>query len=276
MLKAQYNKMPLDSFHYWHENYYYSNSSQGLSSCEYLYKYLKDTVISNLTYKKVGIKNNDCKSGLNQTYAPSLAFLREDTVLKKVLILNNNYQEKILYNFNKNIGDTAKLYNLGNPTYNLTYTITAKDSSILHDGIYHLRYVLSDGLGGWFEVREGVGGAYGFLTPYAVGLGFGIHLMCTGTSSATSGLIYGSVGCSDIIAGIVNKNMIEENSIKFFPNPTSSILTISSNQLGLEKTTLEFVNNLGQMVLVIPFSKQIDVSYLETGFYFVNIKPIAS
>lgn len=62
------------------------------------------------------------------------------------------------------------------------------------------------------------------------------------------------------------------NNISLFPNPTSSILNINDEHNQFQKATIEIKNYLGQIVLSIPFSNQINISFLSNGIYFLTIK----
>jgi hypothetical protein len=65
-----------------------------------------------------------------------------------------------------------------------------------------------------------------------------------------------------------NKNAL----LKFFPNPTNSILNITDEQNQFQNSNIDIKNALGQTVLSFPFRPEIDVSQLSTGVYFLQIK----
>ena len=62
-----------------------------------------------------------------------------------------------------------------------------------------------------------------------------------------------------------------QNSIKLFPNPTTSILNIIDKQNQFQNATIEIKNYLGQVVLNQAYSHTIDVSKLATGIYTLKI-----
>jgi sugar lactone lactonase YvrE len=62
------------------------------------------------------------------------------------------------------------------------------------------------------------------------------------------------------------------NNINIYPNPTSSILNIFSEQNKFANSQIEITNYLGQAVLKTEFKNQIDVSTFPNGFYFLNIQ----
>ncbi len=60
--------------------------------------------------------------------------------------------------------------------------------------------------------------------------------------------------------------------LSIFPNPTSSALTITDEQNQFQNSSIQIKNTLGQTVLSIPFQKEMDVSQLSNGIYFLQIK----
>jgi hypothetical protein len=91
--------------------------------------------------------------------------LRQDTVLKRIIQLDNT-QEKILYNFSKNIGDTALLTSFGFGASSLTYTLLSKDSVLINDGFYHKRYKFYPNPNDYVTVIEGIGSTAGLFSPW--------------------------------------------------------------------------------------------------------------
>lgn len=64
----------------------------------------------------------------------------------------------------------------------------------------------------------------------------------------------------------------KNNKLSIYPNPTTSILTISSSNISQINSEIEIVNSIGQTVLLQSYSKSIDVSMLSKGLY--NLKVI--
>ncbi|MFN8117557.1 MAG: T9SS type A sorting domain-containing protein [Bacteroidia bacterium] len=62
-----------------------------------------------------------------------------------------------------------------------------------------------------------------------------------------------------------------ENSFEIYPNPTNSILTIRDKNQQLQNATIEIKNTLGQIVYFDAYSRQIDVSHLPAGIYFITL-----
>ena len=76
----------------------------------------------------------------------------------------------------------------------------------------------------------------------------------------------------DIAVDVSLKESTSNRSFNFYPNPVSSILNITDEQNELQYATIEIKNALGQTILSAGFQKEIDVSLLESGIYFVQIK----
>lgn len=83
---------------------------------------------------------------------------------------------------------------------------------------------------------------------------------------------YQTVSLKSFILNSVKDNMNELSDLKIYPNPTTSVLNITNEQVLLQKATIIITNTLGQALLSFPFSNQIDVSTLSFGVYFIKIK----
>ncbi len=89
-------------------------------------------------------------------------------------------------------------------------------------------------------------------------------------------LNYQNIGSSqsDFVMNITTDVVVKEEKlpiIKLYPNPSSSSLHISDEQNDLSNSTIEITNNIGQIILQMPFSRSIDVSTLPEGCYFITI-----
>jgi hypothetical protein len=75
--------------------------------------------------------------------------------------------------------------------------------------------------------------------------------------------------CTSSFVGIAELRAGE--TLKIYPNPTSSTLNIEGEQSQLQNTIIKITNNLGQVVIQNSFTNQIDVSFLPVGYYFICI-----
>lgn len=73
----------------------------------------------------------------------------------------------------------------------------------------------------------------------------------------------------------VSVNSVSEiksiNTFLIYPNPTTSILTISSSNATGTNSEIEVVSTLGQTVLMQSYSKSVDVSMLSKGLYTLKV-----
>ncbi|MGZ4044437.1 MAG: hypothetical protein ACXVO9_14635, partial [Bacteroidia bacterium] len=137
---SQYKKFSLNNMAYWREQFVESVPG-GMNMQEYQYGIKNDTIINFKPYNQVYVSyigplfQQGNGSG---PYFPNLSFIRQDTILRKIFILNSQNQEFVLFNFNKNIGDTLNVYDIVSGIKTLTVSI--RDSLILSDGLYHTRF----------------------------------------------------------------------------------------------------------------------------------------
>lgn len=265
IVEAQYRKMPLDTNHYW-QQLYSSNVSPNPYSCYLKLKVLKDSVVNGKTYQFIKSLNNLCSP-----YYGSSGLVRQDTVLKRIIQLINN-QEKILYNFNKNIGDTALLTAFGGTP--LIYTLQSKDSLLSNDGLYHKRYKFYPNGFGFVTVIEGIGSTDGLLSPW-VPFETGYLLECVARSHPSFTTIYSSSGLGTSCPIDVGLPLYREikKTLSIFPNPSSSVINISIGNIIAE--SLEIKNTLGQTILRVNNVNQeitkVNISDFVQGVYFVKV-----
>lgn len=76
--------------------------------------------------------------------------------------------------------------------------------------------------------------------------------------------------CQIFAVGIRENSLLKD--IRIYPNPTASLLNIFDEQNELQGSNIEIADCLGQIVISISFSNQIDLSHLEAGMYFLTIQ----
>ena len=74
----------------------------------------------------------------------------------------------------------------------------------------------------------------------------------------------------------IPKNTYSSNGISIYPNPANLILNISDEQNQLQNSIITIINTLGETVLVLPFSHQINISSLAQGLYYLTLQDGAS
>ncbi len=271
MTNAQYIKMPFDTNHCWKQSWYayFTYPVTANYNSTYQLKVVKDTIINNKTYcilKRTTTSYYSSNGGYMASGA-DVFYLRQDTILKRVIILSSS-QEYILYNFNKTVGDTAKLFSAGTVS---TFTLTYKDSVLLNDGNYHKRY--NFGGTGAGNTIEGVGSTLGLVTPYQVGYGNGHQLICMAKIVPSIQTIYSQSGNSSscLLVTDINKKIFVKDEMKIYPNPTNSILNIES--IG-SATHLKITNFLGEVIYstnILSQKLQLNINDFRNGIYFLQI-----
>ena len=78
---------------------------------------------------------------------------------------------------------------------------------------------------------------------------------------------YPFINCA---TGLVENNT--ELNVKISPNPTNSIINITDEQNQFKNSSITIADHLGQIVLTVPFSNQIDIGSLTSGMYFLILQ----
>jgi hypothetical protein len=266
--QAQYRKLPLDTKHFWQQQVSINMFPQPYTTCNYRLKVLKDSIVNGKKFKHIIESNAGCNPGYPPYLLTVNKLIREDTVLKIVTVLDNG-QEKIIYNFNKNVGDTVTLFGLNQVV--ATTTVLVKDSILCSDGFYHKRFMFANSS---ITHIEGIGSTDG-LIPSLAAFEFNQQLNCLAALEPTFSTIYsiGGLGtyCS-LTVGLQNQTNLK-NSIAVFPNPSTNVLNIRiENEI---PESIELKNILGQTVFVTNAIKgnltTINTNDLPQGMYFINI-----
>ncbi len=237
-----------------------------------------DTLINNMTYKKLEIPYVLVK--LDEGYCsntPTPGYkgaIREDTTLRKVFYIpNDSSAEEVLYDFNLSIGDTVKGLMVF-PSYENddAYIINAIDS-ILIDGNYHKRWKvgLKSHSNGISNIIEGVGLVEGFIAPIipnkiAYDAPSSI-IMCV---SKNNKIIYSASSNNCAIITSINKRELSLSDVNIYPNPFNTSVDLNSEQLIY---SLQLFNIKGQKIKEAKINAktyqwELDV---EAGVYFIKL-----
>lgn len=224
----------------------------------YSYYYINDSIIGTNAYKVFN----------------SGALVREDTIAGKIFIIDpTSDSEKVMMNYNLNIGDTFK-YNA------FEHVVTGIDSTTIDSisyRVWHFQPV--DGIAeNPYDVIEGIGCAGGptfMLNPaYFEG---GPFVYCFSTKGTNPPLIPGvdyldnSTSCYKFTHLYVG-NIQTRSACKIFPNPANDQLTIQTNNSRPYTITLN--NIMGQTIKTFQSNKlqeTIDVSRLPAGLYYLSV-----
>jgi hypothetical protein len=97
------------------------------------------------------------------------------------------------------------------------------------------------------------------MDPYGVLSSFTSTYSC---ASITFSLVNCAVGISE--------PHFSGHKVRLYPNPGSGILNIDVENADFENGQIEITNALGQIAFNLPYSRSIDISELEKGFYTVK------
>jgi len=190
------------------------------------------------------------------------AFLREDTIAKKVFIYNEicSPHDQLLYDFSLLPGDT-----LNSEFHSDTFVLDTIIDTVLLNGQIRKMFCFDPGCNTYYI--ESVGGWQGLTYPLAIGLGFGGHLLCVNENNEN---IWGySCGYSFVIVENYTKN-----DFYVFPNPTSGIIEIKVETGLMPAATFHLYNSFGQIILsteLVSNSLKLNLSSLKPGGYYYSI-----
>lgn len=234
-----------------------------------------DTIINGYTFKKLVSSFVPLNIfPLEISTKVTLCLMREDTIERKVYMVNNNDfvfpcfdgQEVCIWDFGLSVGDTIRdcAYNILDP-----YDITGRNYSLL-DSILYLKNQL--GLESKHFYTIGVKPAQcNDPAPSVISYveGFGTE---DGPIIAFYGIILknyceGTMEQCNIISS--TKDDFESSNFqpKIFPNPSWDRITI---QTDYEVKNIEIINHTGQVVHTGE-TKDVDISILASGMYYVKV-----
>lgn len=226
-----------------------------------------DTVINSITYKKVSAANSTGyptnPGGI--PYGPSsfcFAY-RNDVPNKKVYIYTNisgQYKDTLWYDFDLTIGDTLKKTYSINSNDDSRTVLTAIDS-VLICNVYYKRFQF--GCGGWRDL--------GLIE----GFGFEDNFIQTGYLFCPFEPVY--IYHTDFSCSLtaVNEPTAFIHQLQIFPNPALNTLQINDpKQNTILPLNYSIMDCLGKVIITgtIETNKNIDVSKLKTGLYFIVIQ----
>ena len=245
---------------------------------DYQIRYYKDTVINSKTYnlyapfgRTFGFEY--CASFIKR------GFLRQDTLAKKVFILDSAFVERPLYDFSKGLNDTLQSYNIVLRA-NMTLTVMNVATATLSNGTYHKALWVSNNN----CFIEGVGSVFGGLYGNNQAIfsnNLTEQLMCFGRITPFFELLEGITTqqyiCSLVPAkvGINELKNIKLDGIKIYPNPVTERLTIDFGGANFDYLSVNIYTTLGECVILKNISASqntVDLSLLTKGIYYLNLQ----
>lgn len=246
---------------YWDTGYYNHDNNLWPTEPEKRYVLGSDINVNGTIYKQieihsiVGVENPSYTAApfyVESNYTISNKYIREDIAEKKVYIWgdifdNGVYQEYLLYDFNLEVGDT-----LINPYSDEDNWIV--DHIYINNGIK--AYDLNNGM---YSYIEGVGGSAGIISQFIPQFEYYELLLCHGNYNT-------AVNNCEAVASI-NNNLIN-NNINIYPNPATKTIFLDVDS----KVNFVIYSLDGKAILKGDVKNKIDISDLNTGFYFLKLK----
>ncbi len=235
-----------------------------------IFKIDKDTVISGKSCKRI-MKSTDSSSNAIYSFA---YYMYEDTLTKKIYTLDNNFNQKLYFDFSVNTGDTLVLYC---PYHSLvscdTFYVNQTDTFNI-GGLYRKRVSTIFKIAGisiqaddWYEGIGTLKGLhYGGYPPYTGQL---MKLLCFKNNNLLIFENTGSYNCYYTNVGI-NETEIQQYSV--YPNPVSDNLYIKSSQN--KDFYLQIFDIDGRLVFnqnLIEQNNTVSISNFNRGIYYVVI-----
>jgi hypothetical protein len=249
--------------------------------------YVQDSIINGIAYKMLGEYSvhgtNPIFSNPNGQYY----FLREDN--KRVYAFYNYHgmplDEYMLYDFNLQIGDSIELPDIyiGNQIPALKLKVINKDSINTQNGYRNsitLKYICpqffnpdyyytfnNDSTITWIE---GMGSHMGLLynTIQEETQGFEVFIDNSYLCFQLNDSIYYGGPCYYYTT---DRDNTKPSNISIYPNPTDNNINLQLPQ-NLTKGFIQLYNATGGLVGTYPISKQIDVSALPNGIYYLRLQ----
>ena len=237
---------------------------------DYQYTIGGDTTIGMNDYKIINRSGYFYDGNLAPHYFFEYAgALRQNIDTKTVFFIEENTtQEKLLYDFNLNNGDTLGIaYN--NPE---EYIFVSSIDSVLIGDQYRKRFNLENSGTGAQEIIEGIGSSAGLIEPLFQ-FEDNYILRCFNLNDS---LYYPNYGIFCDLITKVNELQKNTGQLKIIPNPASKSSAIKIKGINVKKGKIQIFNCKGQMVynfdVIDKTSIQININDLSPGFYFCILK----
>lgn len=216
------------------------------------YKYFieGDSTYNSQVYHKFYISDDSLMT--NRSF---YGLFRYDTLLKKAYAIHHlSHTENLLYDFSIQLGDTTTVFPIGEPPNaagtSIRVKVIAVDSTNLNGQLY--RRLKLDGVDDFTNMEEywieGIGSTFGILSPGLTGKTYlDVYYPFLVCYEKDGLLIYDHpnvAGCFVQHVGL-EENLHDPSSLKVFPNPAQTELTITNDVL---IHSIEILNLQGQLL----------------------------
>ena len=236
-----------------------------------------DTIIEDLTYKRVYVQYDDSIADFNN--ARYFAAIREDTATGKIYFSRGNEQEYLLYDFSVNVGDTVSFYSLWGGGLRERKQVVKSIDSILIDDNYRKKinfksWITTGGGESWIEGIGSINGLF-FAGDFDMADGMNVTiLLCVHVEERLiyqpeDADFYEKYNC--YIQNYTNIDEHKKGTIEIYPTIVDDILYIETDKNN-EEFEYKIINIQGQIISNgLCTSNVINVANLNKGFYLIVI-----
>lgn len=233
-----------------------------------IFKVDVDTIINGKSCKKI-VSTLDSSSTASFIF---ICYMHEDTVTKKIYTLDNQYNHKLYFDFNAQVGDSLFIPSMMSGFASCDTFIVAQVGNETYGGISRKKITLDflSGTNIFHDVDvwiEGIGSMHGLifgtLSPLFVGSQY--KLLCMSNNDQ---LIYQNPNLSYCYYSNVGIETVDKQDVLLYPNPVSDVLNICN--LENKKAQMQVFDSFGCLVLQQNLSEannQISLSNLKAGMY---------
>ena len=240
-------------------------------SAVYQYYYTNDTVIGPYIYHKV-MKSGGIVGGCY--YGTAFGYqgaIREDSSGRKVLIiLPNQTNEFVLYDFTLNIGDTLKTVQ-DSLFYTNACIVVSYIDSILVGSTYRKQWNFNSTCVFPYPIIEGIGSLGGLIDPLGV-FENGALLICYNDTGVYFDNPYGGsqFGCNTVYQGV--NEITSAVNVHLSPIPVSNYLKIEFNTSKFQHVQIIVTDACGRKIMqqAISDGEEMNVAEIPCGVYFLN------
>jgi hypothetical protein len=239
-------------------------SPMGEFKSTHFFKFEDDTIIHDTLFYKIF----ESYDSTNSSWFFTEQFISENA--SKIFLRNIYGINRILYDFNLNVGDTITQLNMFDQE--MDWKLNTIDSIFL-EKTWHKRLVFGIlGCGGcpndiWIE---GIGSLYGVTTPGNVVADFSTTLLCVKNETE---YIYTNPEFNScyLTTGIIEHSNDKTNIV--FPNPFENYIKVNSD---VNELAFSVINIMGQIVSSgdLQSNSFINLSHLDKGLYILRLKSL--
>ncbi len=228
-----------------------------------IYKIDGDSTVNSKSYQKLWASFDSLSTWSYQ------GLVREEG--KKVYFIPADRSEGLLYDFDLEIGDTARVVNLNFD--NIPVQIIDKDTITLF-GKQRVRWHISHESYYAEYWIEGIGSSNGPIhTKFYYNMNCPTwELLCLHQNDSLLYMLNSQIGCYQSNVGM--EEIEAQNSIDFWPNPVKKGNAVRVD-FGFEPNQVEMINSSGKVVYVAAEltqnSLQIETNSLATGLYLIRV-----